>query len=287
MRAPETDSCPRMAAAPVSTTGLLACVHDPAGFVECRKVLAGNAKLTALLRLRCGSADAFQLDARIVVDLALVQGIEKKAELRAFAQQDPTAEAVLKIRGPALLRRHEGRSSVLGFPVVHQFREGPRRSRVVAGVQQLDGAAGSISLRAFEAFEYQTQTGSVMGRPARAMDATEVEAIIASLRVRVAVATHELIDPGIRVDPACRFGREQRHRAGARPVRVGNLPRLYLPTAEVGQREAVRTDSQQGLQRVAVAVRRIAGNQHAVAIESGRRNPQAPVDAAKLPHELQ
>lgn len=121
-----------------SGSALGASIDDPAGFVQSRKILAADAELASLLRLWLAGGNPFQLDARVVIDLALVHGAEEAVELRAFPQQDAAPVAVLAFAGLAGLRWNEGGVRMLDLPVIHEFCEGPRRGHDVLLVEKLD-----------------------------------------------------------------------------------------------------------------------------------------------------
>lgn len=98
-------------------------VDDAYFVVEGGDVLALDPELASSFGARIVRGGILDLDAGVVIDLAVVNGFQEAREAGSFADDDVDAEPVFQRRVLAWLARHEGRMGMFHLPVVHEFGE--------------------------------------------------------------------------------------------------------------------------------------------------------------------
>lgn len=98
-------------------------VDDAYFVVEGGDVLALDPELASSFGGRIVRGSALDLDAGVVINLAVMNGLQEAGEARSFADDDVDAESVFQPGVPAWLARHKGSMRMLHFPVIHELGE--------------------------------------------------------------------------------------------------------------------------------------------------------------------
>jgi len=98
-------------------------IDDSCLVVDGGDVLALDPELAPPFGGRIVRGGILDLDAGVVIDLAVVNGLQEAGEARSFADDDVDAEPVFQLGVLARLARHEGRMGMFHFPVIHELGE--------------------------------------------------------------------------------------------------------------------------------------------------------------------
>lgn len=91
--------------------------------VEGGDVLALDPELASSFGGRIVRGGILDLDAGVVINLAVMNGLQEAGEARSLADDDVDAESVFQLGVLAWLARHKGRMGMLHLPVVHELGE--------------------------------------------------------------------------------------------------------------------------------------------------------------------
>lgn len=100
-----------------------ASVDDAYFVVESGDVLALDPELASSFGGRIVRGGILDLYAGVVINLAVVDGLQEASEPRSFADDDFNAEPIFSFGILAILARHERRVRMLHLPVIHELGE--------------------------------------------------------------------------------------------------------------------------------------------------------------------